>query len=286
MTTYLSDDWPTDSATNHEWTDRAAAWRRWATPWAIQTRAATELLVAIGRVVPGAHVLDLASGPGEPALTLAHLVGPGGHVVATDIAPAMLATAQEQAVAQGLTNMSFEAADAQNLPFASASFDVVTCRFGVAHVPDYHRALEEIRRVLRPGGRAAFVVWGPRDRNPYFTLVDEVLAPYPAPAPAATRGPGPFTFAEAGSLRCALVAAGFGDVDEEARQVTLTWPGSVDSAWQGRREMSASATTLLASLTPAERDRIAAAITTRLRAYEHDGQVDVPALIIGAAGIV
>ena len=268
-----------------EWADRAAAWRRWAAPWAAQTRAATELIVAMGRVVPGARVLDLASGPGEPALTLARLVGATGHVVATDIAPAMLAAAQEQAAAQGLTNMAFEAANAQNLPFASASFDVVTCRFGIAHVPDYQQALGEIRRVLRPGGRAAFVVWGPRDRNPYFTLVDEVLAPYPAPAPAPTRGPGPFTFAEAGSLRRALVAAGFGDVDEEARQVTLTWPGSVDSAWQGRREMSASATALLASLTPAERDSIAAAITTRLRAYEHDGQVDVPALVIGAAGI-
>ncbi len=285
MTAYLSDDWPTDSATNHEWTDRAAAWRRWATPWAIQTRAATDLLVAVGRVVPGAHVLDLASGPGEPALTLARLVGPDGHVVATDIAPAMIAAAREQAVAHGLMNISFAVADAQRLPFVPASFDVVTCRFGIAHVPDYRQALAEIRRVLKTGGRAAFVVWGPRDRNPYFTLVDEVLAPYPAPAPAATRGPGPFTFAEAGSLRRALVAAGFGDVDEEARQVTLTWPGSVDSAWQGRREMSASTTALLDSLTPAERDRIAAAITTRLRAYEHDGQVDVAALVIGAAGI-
>ncbi len=268
-----------------EWADRAAAWRRWATPWAIQTRAATELIVAMGRVVPGARVLDLASGSGEPALTLARLVGATGHVVATDIAPTMLAAAQEQAVAQGLINMSFKAADAQNLPFASASFDVVTCRFGIAHVPDYQGALGEIRRVLRPGGRAAFVVWGPRDRNPYFTLVDEVLAPYPALNPMAARGPGPFTFATAESLRRALIAAGFRDIDEEAREITLTWPGSVDSAWQGRREMSASATALLASLTPAERDSIAAAITTRLRAYEHDGQVDVPALVIGAAGI-
>ncbi len=99
------------------------------------------------------------------------------------------------------------------------------------------------------------------------------------------RGPGPFTFAESGCLRRALVAAGFGDVDEEARHAPLTWPGSVDRAWQGRREMSASATALLESLTLAERDSIAAAITTRLRAYEHDGQVDLPALIIGAAGI-
>ncbi len=285
MTTYLSDDWPTDSATNHEWTDRAAAWRRWAVPWATQTRAATTLIVALGRVAAGAHVLDLASGPGEPALTLAHIVGPRGHVVATDIAPAMIAAAQERGVAHGLMNISFAVADAQRLPFASSSFDVVTCRFGIAHVPDYRQALAEIQRVLKQGGRAAFVVWGPRDQNPYFTLVDEVLTPYPAPAPTPPRGPGPFTFAEAGSLSRALIAAGFKDVEEGARYVTLSWPGSVDDAWRGRHEMSASATALLASLTPAERDRIAAAITTRLRAYEHDGRVDLPALVIGAAGI-
>ncbi len=269
MTTYLSDDWPTDSGTNHEWTDRAA----------------TELLVAIGRVAAGTQVFDLASGPGEPALTLAHIVGPRGHVVATDIAPAMVAAAWEQAVEHGLMNISFAVADAQRLPFASASFDMVTCRFGIAHVPDYRQALAEIRRVLKPGGRAAFVVWGPRDQNPYFTLVDEILAPCPAPAPAPPRGPGPFTFAEAGSLSRALVAGGFKDAEEGAHYVNLSWPGSVDDARQGRREMSASATALLASLTPTERDKIAAAITTRLRAYEHDGQVDVPALVIGVAGI-
>jgi len=241
--------------------------------------------VEAARVAPGMRVLDLASGPGEPALTLARVVGPRGHVVASDVVPEMVAIAREQAEARGLTNMSLVIADAQHLPFASSSFDAVTCRFGIAHVPDYGQALAEIRRVLKPGGRAAFVVWGPRDQNPYFTLVDEVLAPYPAPASAPSRGPGPFTFVEAGSLRRALLAAGFRDVEEAAHSVILSWPGLADDAWQGRRELSASTTSRLASLTTADQDRIAGAMAARLRAYEHDGQVDLPALIIGAAGI-
>ncbi len=231
------------------------------------------------------RVLDLASGPGEPSLTLARVVGPRGHVVASDIVPEMVAIAREQAEARGLANMSLDVVDAQRLPFASSSFDAVTCRFGIAHVPDYRQALAETRRVLKPGGRAAFVVWGPRDQNPYFTLVDEVLAPYPTPSPAPSHGPGPFTFAKAGSLRRALAVAGFKGVEEGARSVILSWPGPADDAWQGRREMSASTTSRLASLTTAEQDRIAGAIAARLRAYEHDGQIDLPALVIGAAGI-
>jgi len=241
--------------------------------------------VGAARVAPGMRVLDLASGPGEPALTLARVVGPRGHVVASDIVPEMVAIAWEQAEARGLANMSLDIVDAQDLPFASSSFDAATCRFGIAHVPDYGQALAEMRRVLKPGGRAALVVWGPRNQNPYFTLVDEVLAPYPTPSPAPSRGPGPFTFAAAGSLRRALVAAGFKDVEEAAHSVILSWPGSVDDAWQGRREMSASTTSRLASLTTAEQDRIAGAMAARLRAYEHDGQVDLPALVIGAAGM-
>ena len=281
----LFDDLGAADALACEWIDRAVAWRRWAEPWAAQTRAATSLIVDAARVTAGARVLDLASGPGEPALTLARLVGPHGHVVATDVAPSMVAACREQAVGCRLTNMTCRVADAQDLPFACSSFDAVTCRFGIAHVPDYPRALAEVRRVLKVGGRAAFVAWGPRAQNPHFTLVDEALAAYPAPSPAGSRGPGPFTFATKGALHRVLLAAGFRHVDEEARQITLSWPGSVDDYWQGRREMSASTTALVGSLTVAERDRVGAAISARLRAYERDGRVDVPAVVIVAMGI-
>ena len=281
----LSDDLDTAGAPTCEWIDRADAWRRWSEPWAAQTRAATRLIVDAARVTSGAHVLDLAGGPGEPALPLARLVGPHGHVVVTDVAPPMVAAGREGAASRGLTNMSCRVADAQDLPFASSSFDAVTCRFGIAHVPDYPRALAEVRRVLKVGGHAAFVVWGPRAHNPHFTLVDEVLAAYPAPSPAGSRGPGPFTFAVEGALRRALLAAGFRRVDEDARQITLRWPGSAEDYWQGRRELSASTAALVGSLTAAERDRVTRTMVERLRAYERDGRVDLPALVIVAVGV-
>src|SRR5579875_3317494 len=150
------------------WTESAAPWRAWQEQMAYLSRAATELIVRIARVRPGLRVLDLASGAGEPALALAAAVAPDGHVVATDLVPDMLGAVEQLAHARGLTTLSTQPADMEALPFPDGSFDVVTCRFGIMFPPDVDRALREVRRVLVPGGRAAFVVWGPPDQ-PFFT---------------------------------------------------------------------------------------------------------------------
>lgn len=265
-----------------EWTERAAAWRRWAPQWAAQTRAATDLIVAAAHVVPAMHLLDVASGGGEPALTLAALVGPAGQVAATDVAPDMLAIAQDAARASGISNITFTVAGADRLPFADAQLDAATCRFGIAHVHDHARALREIRRVLRPGGRAAFVVWGPRADNPFFTLVDDALAPYPSPVPAASAGPGPFTFAAPGALSRALSAAGFHDIHEATQRIALRWPGPAAQFWQGRVEMSAAASRRRAELAPEEWAQVDKAALAALRAYDDGAATTLPGVVVVA----
>src|SRR5437763_1142505 len=117
-------------AVRQEWTDGAPAWRKWHPQFATMSRAATEVLVEVAQVAPGMQVLDLASGTGEPALTLTEAVAPNGHVTATDLVPEMLAVAQENARQHGLTNITFQPVDAEALPFQDQTFDVVTCRFG------------------------------------------------------------------------------------------------------------------------------------------------------------
>jgi len=116
------------------------------------------------------RVLDLASGSGEPALTLARHVDATGHVVATDLSQGMLDLAEENARKVGLANISFRQADAHRLPFDNESFDCVTCRLGIMYFVDVHGALMEIRRVLKPEGRAVFAAWGPWDRGSLFQL--------------------------------------------------------------------------------------------------------------------
>ena len=159
------------------WVRSAAPWRKWFAEMVIQSRAATELILQEAPVQPGMQVLDLASGPGDPALSLGEAVAPSGRVTAPDLVPEMLDGPAEQARARGLANLTTQPADIEVLPFPNAQFDVVTCRFGIMFCPDVRRALQEIHSVLKSGGRAAFVVWGPSDQ-PFFTTTRGVIAKY------------------------------------------------------------------------------------------------------------
>jgi ubiquinone/menaquinone biosynthesis C-methylase UbiE len=113
-------------------------------------------------------VIDLASGTGEPAITLASRVGPQGHVTAIDLSADLLEIAEKRAHSRALTNFSTHKTDAHALPFANDSFDLGTSRFGVMFFRDPQKALGELRRVLRPGARACFLAWGSFDQ-PYWS---------------------------------------------------------------------------------------------------------------------
>jgi ubiquinone/menaquinone biosynthesis C-methylase UbiE len=115
---------------------------------------------------PGDQVLELACGPGGVGLTAAERVGPTGVVVLSDLVPEMTRIAASRAQAMGVTNVIIRELDLQQIDEPDASYDVVLCREALMLVPDPARAAAEIRRVLRPGGRTAVAVWGPRSRNP------------------------------------------------------------------------------------------------------------------------
>ena len=138
----------------------AAAWQKWQEPFAFQTAAATAILVEQCGVREGMRILDLASGIGEPALALGRAVGPRGVVVATDLVREALLLLETRAREAGLNNIVVRQTDMDALPFADNSFDVVTSRLGIMFSPNAERALSEARRVLRPGGTAAFLVLG------------------------------------------------------------------------------------------------------------------------------
>ncbi len=260
-----SDDW--------NWAERAAAWRRWHPTLTEWWRGVTDLLVTWAEPGPGMRVLDLASGTGEPALTLAPLIAPGGVVTATDMIPEMVAIAAENAAAQGITNMPARQADAALLPFPDASFDCVTCRFGVMYFPDVSQALREVRRVLRPDGRAVFATWGPLEQIDYLTSTLSVLLRYhqtppPTPAPDA---PHPLRFARAGTLSAALSAAGFSDVREETVIVPLPWPGTPEEFLGYIRSDMVTFDTLLFQIAPEQRESALDEVFTSVRNYD-DGE--------------
>ena len=122
--------------------------------------------VGLVDVPPGGRALDVCCGTGDLALLLAQRVGPDGRVVGLDFTSEMLDIARRRAAAAGSAPICrFVPGDAQLLPFADATFDVVTVGFGIRNVGEPARALREWRRVLRPGGRLAILEFS-RPRNP------------------------------------------------------------------------------------------------------------------------
>ncbi|HYU20764.1 MAG TPA: class I SAM-dependent methyltransferase [Chloroflexota bacterium] len=269
-----------------DWTEGARAWRKWHPQLTVQGRAATEAIVQAAGARPGMRTLDLASGTGEPALTLASAVAPGGHVTATDLVPDMLAIAEDNAREQSLANISFQQADPEALPFPDQSFDVVTSRFGVMFFPDIVQALREVRRVLKPGGRAAFVAWGPLEKNPFFGSTLGVFLKYvqlPPPPPGA---PQPFRFAQAGSLSGSLRQAGFQQVDEEYRTIPWVWPGSVEQLWEAARELAAPAFRhVTEALPPERRQEVEREVLEAISRHADGPQVKFSALIVLASAV-
>ncbi len=161
--------------TRDNWSLRAGEWNQQADHMARLAKGLNEPLIAAAAVAPGHKVLDLASGVGEPALSMAKLVGGHGSVTATDLVAEMLAGTERRAGEQGLANMRFQVTPMEDLPFADDSFDAVTCRLGLMYTPSPEQAAAQARRVLRTGGRAAFLVWGPKADNSQFIIVDRVL---------------------------------------------------------------------------------------------------------------
>jgi SAM-dependent methyltransferase len=270
-----------------EWTGEATvtAWRKWHAQIAAFTRGATEAILETAQLRPGLRVLDLASGVGDPALSIALKVAPSGRVTATDLGPGMISLAEELARKNGLTNIEFREASAESLPFADESYDVLTCRFGVMFFPDLHKALRECLRVLKPGGRAAFVAWGVQEQ-PFFATTGGIVmkhVPVPPPPPDPD-GPSRSMFGERGRLHRALEAAGFHNVHEEDRIVNGVWSGSLEKYWEQFTEVAAPFRPLIAQLTPEKRAQAEAEILAALKKFWNGKEMIMPLEIVIATG--
>jgi len=270
-----------------EWTGErtVAAWRKWHAQIAAFTRGATDAILEAAQLRPGMRVLDLASGVGDPALSIAAAVGPSGRVTASDMGPGMISLAQELARKKGLPNIEFREANAESLPFADSSYDVLTCRFGIMFFPDLAKALRECFRVLKPGARAAFVAWGKKEQ-PFFAatagiLLKHVPVPPPPPDPDA---PNITMFGQSNRLRHALEAAGFINVHEEARIVPGTWPGPLEEFWEQFTEVAAPFRPLIEQLTPEKKAAAVAEILAALRKFWNGKELTLPLEIVIGAG--
>lgn len=262
---------------------RLVAAEKWRAKSAAMGQPLTEALVEYVQPRVGMQVLDIASGTGEPAISLAIRVGPEGHVAALDLSGDLLEIAKKRAQQRGLTNISFHPADAHELPFADGSFDLASCRFGVMFFADVARALREVHRVLRPGARAGFAAWGPFDQ-PYWKSTIGVVLKHAGGLAIPPGGQDPFCFARPGSLSAALRGAGFQRVAEETRRLPWTWKGEPEELWEYARSVSAPFRALLDGIPGEKRSQIDADVHAAVRQYAGPGGIHFGADIVFASG--
>lgn len=277
------------------WHQLSSDWLNWADQLAPAAQKVNRHLVdalalpALARAADGRGlaVLDLASGVGEPAFGIARMLagedgaGLHGHVIASDIVPGMCAGLAERAGAEGIGNLSVVAADMENLPFDTGTMDAISCRFGVMFSNDPDAALVEANRVLRTGGRAAFMLWAPLVDNPLFAAMDGVLGNMLGTG-FADAGLDLFGFADPASANARMVRAGFGDVTVTTHNPAGRIPERA-AFWKPQMEMLFGPQLRKAS--DAEHGAIDAAMFEALRPYVTDGHFQVPICFHVLAGV-
>ena len=254
-----------------EWRDAARGWRAWldVLEAADAGRAVSRTLVRRAGIGPGDAVLDVAAGYGEPGLTAARAVVPGGRVVCTDISGAMLAFGRERAAAAGLDNLEFVEGDAEELVFEEASFDAVLSRQGLQFLPDITGMLARLHSFLKPGGRLAAAVWGPPQTVQFAAPVPVIRAELQLPPPPAGI-PGPFALADAGRLVGLVEAAGFTDV-ETGTVAAVYRTDSPELATRWLRDVAPPITALVDAQSPEVQERVWAKVTQAWASYTTAG---------------
>jgi ubiquinone/menaquinone biosynthesis C-methylase UbiE len=171
---------------------------------------ATQMTLDLAEVRTGSRVLDVAAGTGDQTLITAQRVGPTGYVLAADVSASMLKLAAEAAREAGLTNVETRVMDAENIDLDADSFDAVICQLGLFLFSNPANVLRGMRRVVRPGGKVAALVFSTVEKNPYQGIPMGVARRFGiAPLPLFSLGETDFlenTFRESG-LRDVTVRA-------------------------------------------------------------------------------
>jgi SAM-dependent methyltransferase len=241
----------------------------------------TPALVEEAGIDQGHSVLDVAGGAGEPALTIARVVGPSGRVTCTDAVRGMVAEAAAEGRRQCLDNMVFAHAVAEDLPFDLDSFDGVVCRFGVMFFPTPEAGVGEMLRVARPGCRIALAVWRARELNPLSRIIGDVVSRFVELPQSSVDA---FRFAEEGKLASLLAECGAEEVRERPVDFRHQAPVGFDEFWSIRVEMSDAMRSALAALTPEQALAVADGVREATAEYFPDGKMDFPASALVVSG--
>lgn len=262
------------------WNRFSPGWKKWDDLIMDFLKPAGDEIIRSLNLKNDATVLDVASGTGEPGLTIAEMLAEG-KVISTDLAENMVEMAGEMANKRGVKNFESRVCDVSELPFADNTFDAVSCRFGFMFFPDMFLAAKEMVRVLKPGGRLAVAVWNLPEKNFWVTAIAGTInknMDLPAPPPEA---PGMFRCAKSGLIQDLFRQAGLKNTSETEVAGKLN-SGTADVYWDMMTEIAAPFVAALSKADDAMKAKIKNEVFDLIRQKYPDGNVviDSSALVI------
>jgi ubiquinone/menaquinone biosynthesis C-methylase UbiE len=262
------------------WNKFSPGWKKWDDLTMNFLKPMGDEIISLIKPSGDQLVLDIASGTGEPGLTIASMLK-GGIVVATDVAEGMLDVARENAARRGIRNLELITCDVSDLPFDDNSFDSISCRFGFMFFPDVLLAAKEMVRVLKPGGRIAAAVWNVPEKNFWATVILSTInrnMQLPQPPPEA---PGLFRCAKSGFIAGLLKQAGLKNISEKEVSGKLS-TGSIEVYWNFMTDVVAPVVAALSKADEAMKARIKREVFESISQRYPSGKVaiDSSALVI------
>lgn len=265
------------------WDRAAAGWSRHAD--AIQEfgiRVSVWMVEHLG-LQPGYRVLDLAAGPGDTGFLAAELVRPGGTLITSDASRAMLGVATGRARDLGVTNVEFKQLELEWIDLPTASVDAALCRWGLMLALDPGAALQEVRRVIRPGGRIALAVWDVPEQNPWATIPTRALVELGHVAPPDPEAPGMFALANRELIRGLLEDAGFVEAVVESVELSRADP-NIDAYLEETLGLSSQFAEVWQRLSERQRNEVRDRIGSLAAPFTAaDGSIAFPARSLVAA---
>lgn len=266
---------PTADTLRH-WSAVASAWDKYRNRLFEDVRSVSKWIVEQVDPQPGQTVLELTAGPGETGFLAAARLGSTGRLISSDFVPAMVEAARRGADERGFDNVECRVLDAQQIDLPDSSVEGVLSRFGLMLVPHQQRAIAEIRRVLRPGGRCAYATWGVPQHNPWiFQLVAALVQNGVAPPGDPFAPGGLFSLATAESNQALAAAGGFTDVTVSELAGTMRFDDP-DDYWTHIAAVAGPVAELVSSLDGDQVTAIRSNLESSLAAFERDGALEIP----------
>jgi len=251
-----------------DWESVATGWQKWFRTFERGAYKMSDRLIEMAKIKPGSKVLDIATGIGELAITVAKCVGTSGHVLATDISSQMLSIARNRTIAEHLEGIiDFKEGDAATIDLPELSFDSALCRLGLMFLDDLESGLVNINKSLVNGGRFAASVWATSEKVPQLALAMNTVRKelnISSPPPLETYGP--FSLADENILKKSLVRCGFKVIEIERINIAFEFDSAVEYT-NFTKDIAAPVLKMLNDQTIDRKEKIWEAVTEEATKY-------------------